>query len=42
MLGGIIAEIDGKPTEEFFQKNREYLSDSDEHSEGADPFPKLI
>jgi len=41
-LGGIIAEIDGKPTEEFFQENREYLSDSNEHSEGADLFPKLI
>jgi hypothetical protein len=41
-LGGIIAEIDGKPTEEFFQENREYLSDSNEHSERADLFPKLI
>src|SRR6202035_971325 len=30
-LDGIIAEIDGKPTEEFFQENREYLSDSNEH-----------
>jgi hypothetical protein len=41
-LGGIIAEIDGKPTEEFFQENREYLSDSNEHSERADLFPKLV
>jgi post-segregation antitoxin (ccd killing protein) len=41
-LGGIIAEIDGKPTEEFFQENRENLSDSNEHSERADLFPKLI
>jgi hypothetical protein len=41
-LGGIIAEIDGKTTEEFFQENREYLSDSNEHSERADLFPKLI
>jgi len=41
-LGGIIAEIDGKPTEEFFQENREYRSDSNEHSERADLFPKLI
>jgi len=41
-LGGIIAEIDGKPTEEFLQENRAYLSDTNEHSEGADLFPKLI
>jgi hypothetical protein len=41
-LGGIIAESDGTPTEEFFQENREYLSDSNEHSERADLFPKLI
>ena len=31
-----------KPTEEFLQENREYLSDSNEHSERADLFPKLI
>jgi hypothetical protein len=37
-LGDVIAGIDGKPTEDFFQNNRQFLADSNERSEQTDLF----
>jgi carboxyl-terminal processing protease len=37
-LGDVIANIDGKPAEDFFQHNRQFLADSNERSERTDLF----
>jgi carboxyl-terminal processing protease len=37
-LGDVIADIDGKPTEDFFHHNRQFLADSNERSQRTDLF----
>ena len=37
-LGDVVTAIDGKPTEDFFQENRQFLADSNERSQRTDLF----
>lgn len=37
-LGDVVADIDGKPTEDFFQDKRQFLADSNERSQRTDLF----
>jgi carboxyl-terminal processing protease len=37
-LGDVVAYIDGEPIEDFFQQNRQFLSDSNERSQRTDLF----
>ncbi|MGA8438308.1 MAG: hypothetical protein WB762_25115 [Candidatus Sulfotelmatobacter sp.] len=37
-LGDIVTSIDGKPTEDFFRENRQFLADSNERSQRSDLF----